>query len=164
MSRRVRTLSTIYDAMWWVAHRDGTTLATDQGAALWKRPSHLDFSPLEVLRSGLWTVAFTTTPAVLRRYAVHEAAAMARVQPWLRADTGYLTAIVVEPSLQGQGHGGRLLEATLDAMRAQFSHCVLRTEQPRNVPFYERHGFSLMDQFTVTVSGLPVWVYSRPLR
>ena len=52
----------------------------------------------------------------------------------------------------GQGHGSRLLQAALGRIERSWSRCVLRTEQAKNLAFYRRNGFDLIDQLVVAES------------
>ncbi|MCC2312995.1 GNAT family N-acetyltransferase [Cellulomonas xiejunii] len=54
----------------------------------------------------------------------------------------YLNYLAVHPAHQARGHGGALLDHGVDALRAVGGTPWLGTTDPRNVPFYERHGFS----------------------
>lgn len=54
----------------------------------------------------------------------------------------YLNYLAVRPGHQGQGLGGDLLEHGLAALRGVGGTPWLGTTDPRNLPFYERHGFN----------------------
>jgi GNAT superfamily N-acetyltransferase len=54
----------------------------------------------------------------------------------------YLNYLAVHPAHQSRGRGGELLDHGVDALRAVSGTPWLGTTDPRNVPFYERHGFS----------------------
>jgi ribosomal protein S18 acetylase RimI-like enzyme len=108
-------------------------------------------------------VALVAPRGVCWRLAAHEHEALARVRPFLGPGAAYLCLLGVEPSCAGRGHGSRLLRRALAAQAARWERCVLRTEQPRNVPFYLRHGFTLVEESVVPVSGLRCWVFSRSL-
>jgi len=54
----------------------------------------------------------------------------------------YLNYLAVRPGHQGRGHGGDLLRHGADALAHATGTPWLATTDPRNVPFYERHGFT----------------------
>ena len=163
-ARRPRTLATIYRSLLAGAARHEACLVEPRvGSVDWKAPEHLELGPLEVLASGAWRVALVAPPAVWWRRARHEGQAMARVRAHLDARTAYLGTLGVDPGIQGLGHGGRLLERGVSAMARRWTACVLRTEQPRALPFYRRHGFELVDESVCPVSALRVWVLRRTL-
>jgi ribosomal protein S18 acetylase RimI-like enzyme len=53
----------------------------------------------------------------------------------------YLPWFGVDPHLQGRGLGGELMELCLDIIDADHLPCYLESPNPRNIPFYNRHGF-----------------------
>ncbi|CAB3774115.1 hypothetical protein GQ57_38735 [Burkholderia sp. MSh2] len=61
------------------------------------------------------------------------------------ANSSRIEFIGVSPMLQGEGIGATLLKATLAHLR-EIEPCgpiSLETAEPRNIPFYERHGFAV---------------------
>jgi GNAT superfamily N-acetyltransferase len=53
----------------------------------------------------------------------------------------YLGVIATVPAAQGHGDGSALLEHTLVIVDRASLPAYLESTNPRNVPFYERHGF-----------------------
>jgi ribosomal protein S18 acetylase RimI-like enzyme len=56
----------------------------------------------------------------------------------------YLSWLAVEPDRQGDGLGARLLAHCLEIVDERGSPAFLETPNPRNVGFYERHGFEVV--------------------
>ena len=56
----------------------------------------------------------------------------------------YLPWLAVEPDRQGDGLGTRLLAACLEIVDESGLPAFLETPNPRNVGFYERHGFEVV--------------------
>jgi GNAT superfamily N-acetyltransferase len=129
----------------------------------WRDAAAAHMGPLSVATSGTWRVALVAPPAVWLRLSAHEDAAMARVQRFLGKGSVYLCTLGVDPSVAGKGHGSVLLQRALREQATRWRTCVLRTEQPRNVPFYLKNGFEQVDEFVVEASGLRTWVFSRAL-
>jgi GNAT superfamily N-acetyltransferase len=73
----------------------------------------------------------------------------------------YLTLLGVEPSLQGRGIGGALLQPRLRACDRAGLPCYLETETPSNVRFYERHGFAVAHEGRIPDGGPPMWAMRR---
>lgn len=69
----------------------------------------------------------------------------------------YLVFIGVDPAAQGAGHGRRLLTAIHDRAAAdpRSQGVALDTEQPANVPLYQRFGY----QLTATTAAGPLAIY-----
>jgi GNAT superfamily N-acetyltransferase len=55
----------------------------------------------------------------------------------------YLPWLGVDPSLQGRGLGGELLEQCLRFADEDHLPAYLETPNPRTIPFYERYGFEV---------------------
>ena len=55
----------------------------------------------------------------------------------------YLPWLGVDPSVQGQGLGSRLLRHCLRFVDETKQPAYLETPNPRTIPFYERHGFEV---------------------
>jgi GNAT superfamily N-acetyltransferase len=56
----------------------------------------------------------------------------------------YLPLIGVEPSQQGKGVGSALMRHALAAADPERRPAYLESSNPRNVPLYERHGFTVL--------------------
>lgn len=55
----------------------------------------------------------------------------------------YLPWFGVDAALQGRGLGGHLMKACLRVVDASHLPAYLETPNPRNITFYERHGFQV---------------------
>jgi GNAT superfamily N-acetyltransferase len=55
----------------------------------------------------------------------------------------YLPWFGVDAAHQGRGLGGQLLKACLTVVDDSHLPAYLETPNPRNIPFYERHGFAV---------------------
>ena len=163
-ARRPHTMARVFAGMLAYAHRCGGSLyEPDVGSVDWRDAAAAHMGPLAVATTGTWRVALVAPPAVWMRLSAHEDAAMARVQRYLGPGSVYLCTLGVDPSRTGHGHGSRLLQRALRKQAARWTTCVLRTEQPRNVPFYLKHGFTQVDEHVIEASGLRTWVFARPL-
>jgi GNAT superfamily N-acetyltransferase len=56
----------------------------------------------------------------------------------------YLPLIGVDPASQGRGYGSALLRFALERCDREGAVAYLESSNPRNVPLYERHGFTAM--------------------
>lgn len=80
---------------------------------------------------------------------------------WIEArvpqDVWYLDAIGVEPARQGSGVGNALIRHGLDAARSAGVEAFLETGTERNVPYYERFGFRVVEQGAPAEGGPHIW-------
>jgi len=133
------------------------------GSAHWFSPDKLELRLVDEIRCG-YVRLLASHPLVTRRLLLHEAQAEPRVRRFLKPGVAYLHTIGIEPSLKGQGQGSRLLRSALEQIGRDFDRCVLRTEQPKNVAFYQKNGFRIVDESVLPASGLRVWVFENELR
>jgi len=75
----------------------------------------------------------------------------------------YLDAIATEPELFGRGLAGRLLAHDLGARDEAGEVCALDTHTPRQIAFYERHGFEIVGRGE-PAPGFPIVVMVREPR
>jgi ribosomal protein S18 acetylase RimI-like enzyme len=73
----------------------------------------------------------------------------------------HLDAIAVDPDARGRGMGAALVEHGLALARADNVAAVLETGNPRNVSYYEKFGFRVVDQQEVPDAGPTVWFMRR---
>jgi ribosomal protein S18 acetylase RimI-like enzyme len=69
----------------------------------------------------------------------------------------YLDAIGVAPSRQGRGVGGALIRHGLEAARTAGVDAFLETGTARNVPYYERFGFHVVEEGEPAPGGPHIW-------
>jgi ribosomal protein S18 acetylase RimI-like enzyme len=69
----------------------------------------------------------------------------------------YLVLIGVDPAQQGLGLGSLLLRAGLSRVDQDGVECQLFTEQPRNVPLYQRYGFEIAVDGDLPDGGPHFW-------
>ncbi|MEX5237425.1 GNAT family N-acetyltransferase [Kocuria arenosa] len=70
-----------------------------------------------------------------------------------------LATVGVAPTAQGHGLGRTVVTAGLEAIDGQGGTCLLETSDPRNLPIYQRFGFTV--DAVVTTPGPPVWIMTR---
>jgi ribosomal protein S18 acetylase RimI-like enzyme len=74
----------------------------------------------------------------------------------------YLPLIGVDPAHQGQGLGDRLMVHALARCDADGLPAYLESSNPRNIPFYERHGFEALGKIQVGSSPSIVPMLRKP--
>jgi GNAT superfamily N-acetyltransferase len=85
--------------------------------------------------------------------------ALLRVHP--QQPHWYLAGIGTDPPLQGTGIGSELMRSRLAWLDATQMPAYLESSKARNVPFYERHGFSITRELTVPGGGPTLWLMWR---
>jgi ribosomal protein S18 acetylase RimI-like enzyme len=163
-ARRRRLAPPLFTAMTRLVVRQGQALALGaplQAVALWLPPGreHPTEAAFAAAGMGLAQARMnegerTRLDALGRHFeAMHE-----RVmdQPhW------YLLFLAVAPAHQGRGAGTALLRSTLDHVIPAEVPCFLTSTDERNLPFYARLGFRIVEAGTVPGSQLRTWAMRR---
>ncbi|MGE0592680.1 MAG: GNAT family N-acetyltransferase [Vicinamibacterales bacterium] len=74
----------------------------------------------------------------------------------------YLFGVAVDPELHGQGIGSAIIREGLALADRESLPCYLETSEPRNLAFYERFGFAVLEEATLGKGGPPAWAMLRP--
>ena len=130
------------------------------GVALWIPPGRRPSSLVD---------GFRLLPAYARltgwRRLREASAAVEFLEGRRRAHTGgphyYLSALGVEPELQGQGIGSALLDPVLAAADSAGVPAYLETATARNVLLYERNGFAVVEELVLPRTDIHGWLMLR---
>ncbi|HEX5940226.1 MAG TPA: GNAT family N-acetyltransferase [Dehalococcoidia bacterium] len=116
-----------------------------EGGALWRRPNEYKMSAIQSLAITPSFASVTGWSGLMRFInAMNEFEK--KHEHYAPEEHYYLFVLGVEPDLQGKGIGGQLMKPVLDRADAEKRPCYLESSNPRNVPFYERHGFRVMEE------------------
>lgn len=165
--RRARALrpffaTTVRDA---IGFGTGYATATGPGAAdltavaVWLPPGGFPFSGARQARAMPAMVkTMIAAPAsfpALMRLGANAARAHPTERHW------YLVVLGVRPQFQGHRLGSGLMRVGLDHADRDRAPCYLETSAPANVAFYERFGFTVVDEALALVPGGPTHVAMR---
>lgn len=139
---------------------DGLVFTTEsvEGAAIWKRP--------EPRGPGTWRrVSVSLRMIALMGRGVSRAA---RVGELLASRAPkrphyYLATLGTDPPARGRGLGAALMAPVLARCDQERTPAYLESSKASNVPFYERHGFEVVERIEVP-GGPPLWTMLRPPR
>jgi ribosomal protein S18 acetylase RimI-like enzyme len=73
----------------------------------------------------------------------------------------YLYAIGTHTGAQGRGIGSALLQDRLEVLDRDGVPAYLESSNIRNVPLYQRHGFEVTDEVTISGGGPTLWLMWR---
>ena len=142
----------------------GEVYATENvdGVAAWLPPGKTRVANYwHMLRSGMLLAPLKVRPAEFSRLIALKKYTEAAHERWAPMRHWYLFVLGVEPSRQGHGIGGALLEPVLARADAGETPCYLETQYERNVQFYERHGFEVAQVGSVPNGGPRFWSMLR---
>lgn len=161
-TRRARVLPSFYRIVVRYTVRYGEVYTTPQveGVACWLSPGNTTPSTWRLLRvapSALFAFGFAeqSRNITYSRYTDDLHARAVSGPHW------YLWGLGVEPSRQHQGLGGQLIQPILARADHDGLPCYLETTRQVNVPFYERHGFTVVSDGVVPTTALRVWGMRR---
>lgn len=125
----------------------GTAHHADAGAAaLWLPPG------VESDGAALANLVRGSVPDEKRAEAAETFAQMRQFYP--RQPHWHLALLGVDPRAQGSGAGSHLLDRSLRDVDAAGALAYLENSSPRNLAFYERHGFEVVGE--IQVGAYPV--------
>jgi len=153
-SRRLSRLERFFALTMKAAHlRQGEVWISEDSAsaALWASPGHWRTSIGELLRVA--PILGWRGPLALRGLMRIEA----RHPRWPR---WYLATLGTDPPMQGRGLGRAVMEPVLRRCDDQGIGAYLESSKERNVPYYRRHGFEVVDE-VVLPRGPRVWLMWR---
>jgi GNAT superfamily N-acetyltransferase len=128
------------------------------GAALWALPGRWREETRETL-----SLLRQTLPGVLPRLP-RVLAGLSQVEVRHPAEPHlYLAVLGVDPARQGAGVGSQVIRPGLDLCDAERLPAYLETGKERNLAFYGRHGFVVLDRLDLP-KGPPVWFLWREPR
>ncbi|HEV2924279.1 MAG TPA: GNAT family N-acetyltransferase [Solirubrobacteraceae bacterium] len=136
----------------WLEQEETYTTAGTVAVAVWERPGEWKVPLGRQLRMlpAMVKVFSRHLPRVLRALTVLE-----RKHP--REPHYYLAFIGVEPEWQGRGLGAAVLAPVLKRCDDERMPAFLEASTPRNRGLYERHGFSVTEEFRLGHGAPPQW-------
>lgn len=123
-----------------------------RGAAMWAPPNHWKATVAETLRIA------PASANLFRSRIIRTLRVQSMMQKKHPADTPhwYLYILGTDPTHGGKGIGSALIEAVTERCDAEGLPAYLESSKERNVPFYGRHGFAVVEEVPLP-DGPPIW-------
>lgn len=139
-----------------VEHGSVYTDESLRGAAVWRAPSPPAVSPMQMLGDSLRMVAALRT-GLGRAFQLEQIVSQGRpTEPhW------YLAILGTDPAEQGRGVGSSLVAPVLARCDREQLPAYLESSKEENIPFYQRHGFRVIEELRVP-EGPRLWSMLRP--
>ena len=138
-------------------------LTTDgyAGASYWDPPGSWKTKPKDFL-----SMAIPMLRGVNRRIprALKGLGRLERVHDAQPKEHYYLAVLGTRPDQQGKGVGSALMQPVLDVCDADGIGAYLESSKERNVPFYRRHGFEVVEEVEFGPGGPTLWAMWRDPR
>jgi ribosomal protein S18 acetylase RimI-like enzyme len=160
-SRRKRLLPSFFSVVvrYSLLYGEVYTTSSLEGVACWLPPGNTTprFSRLVRLGFRQASLGFELGWTGFRRYASMEAYDAAIHERSVPGKHWYLWALGVDPAYQGHGIGGMLIQPLMARAEADGLACYLETSTEKNVAFYSKRGFTVVNEGVVPKSNLHIW-------
>jgi len=142
----------------------GYTFATGkevEGVCIWLPPNRVDVSSWMFIRAGGLGMKRTVYPGIIetiKRYGDYSGEIHhrnAQLPHW------YLLSIGISKNNQGRGYANTLMKPMLQYFDKNRQSCYLETHNPKNVAFYERYGFKVVEIGKLPKSEKTHWAMYR---
>ncbi len=126
------------------------------GSAIWAPAGKPMLTGLRGLLTMVPVLPYVVTnlPTTIRMLELVE-----RMHP--RQPHWYLASLGTAVDRQGQGVGSALMRPVLDHCDAEGLPAYLESSKERNVPFYRRHGFEVVEEVPLPDDGPKLWTMWR---
>lgn len=120
-----------------------------EGVSIWLPSKGSNGSGMDAIRAGLLNLFFHIKPGTVSRFIE-----VGKIKGEMRAEIikgqYYLCDMIgVDPLLQKQGFGRRMIEAKLLEFDRVKMPCYLETSKHENIVYYERFGFSQINNYKI---------------
>jgi ribosomal protein S18 acetylase RimI-like enzyme len=132
-----------------------------EAVAAWMPPGSGRESYWRMLRAGALPVIWRVGPSAIRSYQQVEALTHELHMRYAPQPHWYLSQLGVEPAIQGQGYGRRILTPTLERIDREAKAVYLETLNPKAILFYENLGFKVREEVILPGGGPPMWAILR---
>jgi ribosomal protein S18 acetylase RimI-like enzyme len=128
--------------------------------AVWIPPGR-EISMGGMVRCGLLSVPFRVGFAAYGKFMAANNTMERIHRRRVREPHWYLLIVGVDPDVQGRGLGSALVREGLARADEEGRPVYLETSEKRNLGFYERHGFVVLDSATLGRGGPTAWAMRR---
>jgi GNAT superfamily N-acetyltransferase len=136
----------------WLEQEETYTTQAVAGAAVWELPDRWRLSTARQL------LLLAPMAGVFGRRLPRVLSALTRLEARHPRERHYYLAFIgVDPRWQGRGLGAALLAPVLERCDSERVPAFLEASTPRNRALYERHGFTVTEEFRLGASAPPQW-------
>jgi predicted GNAT family acetyltransferase len=120
-----------------------------EGVSIWLPPNRSKSSAMDAIRAGLLNLFVHIKPGTIRTF-IEVGKTKGKMRTEIIKGQYYLCDMIgVDPLLQKQGFGRKMIEAKLLEFDREEMPCYLETSKHENIAYYERFGFSLINKYKI---------------
>lgn len=112
-----------------------------EGVSVWLPPHKVYMSIWNFIRAG----GLSLPLSIIKRMKQYDDYAKKIHHKIATHPHWYLFSIGVHQTYHGKSHGSNMLKPILEYIDQRKEFCYLETHNPKNIAFYEKHGFKLQD-------------------
>jgi GNAT superfamily N-acetyltransferase len=140
------------------------TTSTLDGIAVWSNPENSNLSFGVLFQTGFLKALISMGLRPSARF-IRSASYLENLKKQAITEACWILVMLgVEPSQQGRGIGGVLIQPVLSRADIDRVPCYVESADERNLSFYKKHGFLIAKQGQVPNGGPQVWVMVREPR
>jgi ribosomal protein S18 acetylase RimI-like enzyme len=143
---------------------DCLSTAEKDGVLMMLPPDQTNLSIGAMVKSGMMAAPFKMGWASFSRMMAFANFAEKEHKAAAPFDHFYIMTVGVLPERQGMGVGKKLMTKALDIVDANQMPCYLETQNPDNVPIYQKLGFEVVSDKEIPKGGLHNWGMLREKR
>lgn len=144
----------------YLKHGFGYTTSNEEGLALWVPPGKpKSTSTWTGLKSVALMARYGGLTGLKRGGALEKAMPKKPPEPFY-----YLFLIATRQACRGKGLGGRLFEPGLERIDAEGAASYIESSSEKNLSFYRRYGYEIIDEIQPMPDSPRMWILSRPGR
>lgn len=132
-----------------------------EGVVAWLPSDKLDTSIVRIIRSGNFKLPWLVGSSAFKRLLTCVEWVMSLQKKMAPFKHMYLNALCVSPNHQGKGYSNTLLKPMFERLDKEELPCYMETQKQHIVPFYERHGFKVVDEQKIPGTDLMNWAMIR---
>jgi len=134
-----------------------------EGIVIWLPPNRIYPSTWTMMRNGgFYAMRKSGFKIKIMKKSIavfsYEDSTHKRLAPF---DHWYLQNIAVKPEEQRKGYGGLLMGAMLKKIDSEGLPIYLETNNEKNLSFYQRYGFEIIEHAIIPETDVPLWCMLR---
>lgn len=132
-----------------------------EGVCMWLPPGRAEITPLMFFRSGGLRLGFDIDMKIYSRFIAYSNYSSGIHKKHAPFPHWYLLCIGVKKTHQGLGLSGKLMRPAMDYFDKAGQASYLETHNERNVSFYEKYGYRVVEVGQLPGTGAAQWCMLR---
>jgi hypothetical protein len=138
-----------------------TTSENLEGIAIWRPPKNVNISYWTFVKHGGYRIPFKFGIDAAKRMSYFQAINNSIRNIYMKVPYWYLDVIAVDPRHQGRGFAHMLMNPMLNRIDGENLPIWVETNLKRNVIFYERFDFNILEEIIIPDTDIVNWFMIR---